>query len=365
MNNSPSPRWKVRWLWTASICFALGLFDATQTVVSMWADGMHHAWVRLFLTLLLSWMPLALFTPLIMRLGRQHPIQARRPTTWSPHLAACILACLLATAFTAGLEELMNPWALRSGPGPFLPLWFQRFAGSIVSYVIFYASILAITNMLDSRQRLAAQETETARLNEQLSRARLDSLRRQIEPHFLFNTLNAIAGLVREQRNDDAVSMIARLSDFLRRVLQGSNRQEVPLREEMEFAQRYLDIQQIRFAGRLQLQIKIPEELLPAQVPSLFLQPIVENAVKHGVAKRAQGGEIRIAASRSNGLLCLSVYNDGPALATNWQVTEMGIGISNLQTRLQGLYGDRSELILRNQEPGGVEAFISLPYKET
>jgi LytS/YehU family sensor histidine kinase len=216
--------------------------------------------------------------------------------------------------------------------------------------------------MLDSRERLSLQQTETARLNEQLSKAQLNALRRQIEPHFLFNTLNAIAGLVREKRNDAAVGMIAGLSDFLRRVVEDSDRQQVPLAEELEFAQKYLDIQKVRFAERLQVSVDVPRELFSAQVPTLILQPMVENAVKHGIAKRVQGGAIRIAAFRSNGRLTLSVYNDGPSLPAGWEKTPSGVGISNVRTRLQTLYGDEFELSMRNQSPGGVEVSVSVPF---
>ncbi len=132
----------------------------------------------------------------------------------------------------------------------------------------------------------------------------------------------------------------------------------------MEFLQKYLDIQKVRFAERLQLSVDVPRELLPAQVPSLILQPMVENAVKHGIAKRTQGGAIRIAAFRSNGMLTLSVYNDGPKLPADWQNSHSGIGISNARTRLQSLYGDRFELSMQNHDPGGVEATVSVPYKE-
>ena len=171
------------------------------------------------------------------------------------------------------------------------------------------------------------QQTETARLNEQLSKAQLNALRRQIEPHFLFNTLNAIAGLVRENRNDAAVSMIAELSDFLRRVVKDSDRQQVPLAEELEFARKYLDIQKARFAERLQFTVDVPTELLPAQVPSLILQPMVENAVKHGIARSGcRVAAIRIAASRSNGTLTLRVYNDGPSLPPDWKRASRKLG---------------------------------------
>jgi sensor histidine kinase YesM len=228
--------------------------------------------------------------------------------------------------------------------------------------VIFYGVILTIGAALESRRRLAEQQTETARLNEQLSTAQLDSLRRQIEPHFLFNTLNSIAGLVREHRNDAAVNMIAGLSDLLRRSLDGSPHQQVPLCEEMEFAQKYLDIQKMRFADRLRISTDIPLDLYPAQVPSLILQPMVENAIKHGIAHRAQGGSIHIAASRQNGTLTLRVSNDGPGLAPDWETANPGIGISNVRTRLQSLYGEASDLTLRNQLTGGVEVAISLPF---
>jgi LytS/YehU family sensor histidine kinase len=190
-------------------------------------------------------------------------------------------------------------------------------------------------------------------------------LRRQIEPHFLFNTLNSIAGLVREERNDAAVNMIAGLSDFLRRVLEDSNRQQVPLAEEMQFLQKYLDIQKLRFAERLRLNVDVATELFPAQVPSLILQPMVENAVKHGIAKRAQGGEIRITASRSNGMLTLTVYNDGPSLPENWEMTQSGIGMSNIRTRLQSLYGDACGLSMKNHGADGVEVSVRVPFVST
>lgn len=257
---------------------------------------------------------------------------------------------------------LLNPWAISSPAQPFIQLLFKKFYNGLLSYIILYAFIVAISYVLDSKERLARQRTETARLNEQLSQAQLDALRRQIEPHFLFNTLNSIAGLVREKRNDDAVNMIVRLSDFLRRVVEKSNRQNASLGEEMEFLRKYLDIQKVRFAERLQVNVNVPRELLPAVVPSLILQPMVENAVKHGVAKRAQGGMIRIAAIRSNGMLNLSVYNDGPSLPVGWCESSSGTGISNVRSRLQALYGDKFELSLRNQEPAGVEASVSVPF---
>jgi LytS/YehU family sensor histidine kinase len=215
----------------------------------------------------------------------------------------------------------------------------------------------------DSKERLIRHQLETVRLNEQFSKAQLDALRRQFEPHFLFNALHAISGLIREKRNDDAVTMISRLSDFLRKVVDVSDRQVVLLREEMQFLQKYLDIQKVRFADRLKLSVDVPEELLGAAVPSLILQPIVENAIKHGIAKESRGGWIRVAAARSNGFLSFRVYNDGATLAHDWESAKPGVGIANLRSRLRMLYGDDFEFTLSNQA-AGVEVLMSVPFRE-
>jgi signal transduction histidine kinase len=356
-----------RWIWIGLIWFGFGLVDAIQTVFVMRAEGMHHAWVKLFVITVLYWLAWALATPLVLHLGHRFPPVKWQPlTTWLVHILACAGIGLIFTAWTTWLDLLTNPYADNSASpalqGPFVHLWFNKFYNGILSSILLYAAILAFGYAVSSRERLALQQTETARLNEQLSKAQLHALRQQIEPHFLFNTLNAIAGLVREGRNDSAVSMIAGLSDFLRRVLDDSTRQQVPLGEEVEFAQKYLDIQKVRFAERLQLSVDVPAELYPAQVPALILQPMVENAVKHGIAKRAQGGSIRIAASRSNGMLTLSVSNDGPSLPADWEMARSGIGISNVRTRLKSLYGDSFTLSMRNQEGGGVAVSLSLPF---
>lgn len=350
-------------MWIAAVWGGIGLFDATQTVFVMRAEGMHHYWARLFFTTLISWLPWLLATPLVLRLGQRFPpAQWRRFATWMAHLGACGAIGLVYGVWVAMWESWLNPWAISRGPDPFRELWVHKFLGGLLADLILYSVILLVGYLVESQQKWALQQTETARLNEQLSKAQLNALRRQIEPHFLFNTLNAIAGLVREQRNDAAVSMIAGLSDFLRRVVDDSDRQQVPLGEELEFTQKYLEIQKARFAERLQFNVDVPAELLSAQVPSLILQPMVENAVKHGIAKRVQGGAIRIAASRSNGTLTLCVYNDGPSLPAGWKTSQPGIGISNVRTRLRSLYGEGFDLSLRNRKPGGVEVSVSVPY---
>ena len=180
----------------------------------------------------------------------------------------------------------------------------------------------------------------------------------------MFNALNSIAGLVRDHRNDAAVSMIVGLSEFLRRSSEDSHRSQVTLAEEVEYLQRYVDIQQVRFGERLRVSVDIPADLLDAQVPGLLLQPLVENAIKHGIATRVVGGNIRVTGTRRDGNLCLTVYNDGPAFADDWQTHTVGVGLANLRTRLQILHGDASELQMRRAGTDGVEVVVSLPLKE-
>lgn len=353
------------WLWSAAIWFGIALFDATETVANMRAMGMHHDWTHLFFMVFIPWLPWAIASPLVLRLARKYPIVPSAPNVASlrglaVHLGTCLSIGFVQGAISTALHRAWNPYLEDPPPGSFLNLWIANLFGGLLGYLILYTFILLIGHVMDSRARLAQQQVETARLNAQLSKAQLEALRRQIEPHFLFNTLNSVAGLIREKRNDDAVTMVAALSDFLRRTLEESDGQLTSLAEEMKFMREYLDIQKLRFAERLQLRVEVPEELLDAQVPSLVLQPVVENAVKHGISKLVRGGEIRIAAARSNGTLHLSVCNDGP----EFKAGHNGVGLSNLRMRLAGLYGDKFELITRNQERGGVQVALSVPFRE-
>lgn len=364
MDSKPTEFKRRRWFWIGSVWLTVALFSASQNVLVMRSEGMQHAWTRLFVTLLLSWLVWALATPLVLDLGRRYPpVRFASLSTWLTHIAAWATIAVASGAWEAWLQELMNPLALSPGPPPFLVLWRESFFGGLFQSGYLYAALVAISYILDSREQLVRQQIETARINEQFSKAQLDILRQQIEPHFLFNALSAIAGLVREKRNPAALTMIVGLSDFLRKVIEGAGRQQAPLGDEVQFLKQYLDIQKARFADRLQVRFDIPTELLSLQVPTLILQPIVENAVKHGIAKQVRGGCLRVTASRSNGKLTLCVYNDGPALAEGWEKTNSGIGISNVRARLQTMYGDEFGLNLRNQG-GGVEASLSFPVRE-
>jgi two-component system LytT family sensor kinase len=352
-----------RWLWIAAIWCAGGLFDASQTVLFMHAIGKQHAWL-IFGTELASWLPWVLATPLVISLARGFPLFGGTTLQCvAVHLAAFAVVSLVAEAWFAELQMLFNPWGYPLQP-TFMDAWRTSLLFQILTFLIVYALILTVTYAMDARERMGRQMLETARLSEELSKSQLAALRQQMEPHFMFNTLHSITGLVRDHKNDAAVSMIVGLSEFMRRATEDSHRSQVTLEEEVEYLQRYLDLQKLRLGERLEVSVDIPAELLRAQVPNLLLQPLVENAIKHGIAKRAAGGSVRVAGAQRDGKLYLTVYNDGPDCATESQTTNTGVGIRNLRTRLQILYGGESELQLRHADTGAAEVVVSLPLKE-
>jgi sensor histidine kinase YesM len=178
------------WPWILGVWTGVGLINASQTVFPMRALGMHHAWMSLFATLVVVWLPWALATPWVARLGRRYPpIGRTAPLAWVIHLAAMTTIGLIYAAWSATLEIVLNPWAQTPPPGPFTAMWLSTFVYGQLSFVVLYAFILTIDYMFESRQRIARQQTEAAQLNEQLHKAQLDALRHQIEPHFMFNSL--------------------------------------------------------------------------------------------------------------------------------------------------------------------------------
>jgi two-component sensor histidine kinase len=332
---------------------AIGLFEATQVVVSMKAMGMQHAWWTLFFVTLAGWSVWAAGTPLALSLLQRFPLPARKATPWLVHGAACLAISAAWASWTALLEHTTNPYAYPQGADPFLQLWKNRQVNNLLGSVILYSTMTSFGIALDSHRRLSQQR-------ELLAQAQLAALRLQIEPHFIFNALNAVTGLIREKRDEEAIAAVASLGDLLRRVTDRSERQFVTLDDEMDFILKYLEIQQLRFAERLRCQLDIPADLMRAQVPDFILQPLVENAIKHGIAKRAKGGELRIGAAREGELLTFSIFNEGPALAAG---AHDGVGLANTRQRLQALYGDAQSLALRDV-PRGVLATVTLPYLE-
>ena len=367
MTATQSGAGSIRWRWIFALWFAGGMFDASQAVLLLrYAHDSQQPWLPVFATEMATWLPWVLATPWIIGLARRHPfIRGTTARTVAIHVAVFATLCAVAEAWTATLQVLFNPWGYQRPP-EFFDSWSTTLLYHVLIFLIAYALVLTVTYLLDSRERVARQMTEAARLNEELSRAQLAALRQQMEPHFMFNTLNSIAGLVRDRHNDAAVNMIVGLSEFLRRASEDSHRPQVTLAEEVEYLQRYVDIQKVRFGERLRISVEIPADLLNVQVPNLLLQPLVENAIKHGVSKRIAGGTIRVAGSREGGQLRLSVYNDGAGLParSQSQPPRAGVGLGNLRTRLQILHGDASDLQMNRVGQDAVEVVVTLPLEE-
>ena len=349
------------WRSAALAWLALALFDATQIVVSMHAMGMKHAWLTLFMTTLASWAVWAVATPAVLKLLRRFPLPSRDALAWIAHGAACLAIGAAWAVWAAALEHHFDPYAYEHGPAPFLRLLQAKLLATLVGDVLLYGAIIMLSTTFEARSRLLEQRAASARLAELLAQSQLASLRLQLEPHFIFNALNAVTALIREDKGNEAIDVTVSLGDLLRRVTDASQRQFATLEEEIEFLGKYLVIQKTRFAQRLRYHIDIPAALMKAQVPELMLQQLVENAIKHGIAKRAKGGELVVSATCNGGQLTLSVFNEGPLLSD--QVNE-GVGLSNTRQRLQALYGNAQALTLQNRDAAGVLATITLPYRE-
>jgi sensor histidine kinase YesM len=217
----------------------------------------------------------------------------------------------------------------------------------------------AIRYFVEARER----EVQVARLSEQLSGARFTALQAQVNPHFLFNTLNTIAVLVRDNNREGAVRIVEHLSEMLRRTLSRHRANEVTLGEELELVRQYLAIEQARFSDRLQPELSIDESLLSAAVPGFALQQLVENAIRHGIARGTDAGHVSVVARRDRDTLELLVIDDGPGIDAE-DASRPGHGIENTQERLRALYGEAASLVVAKGPTGGTIATLRVPYRE-
>ena len=307
----------------------------------------------------------ALITPLVFWLAGRFSIEER--PEWAKGL---ILAAIgLALAYTI---DLINFTLVQVFYAP-MQGSHGKFAGvlhgpMLLNHFILYWGVLAAGFARDYFLRVRARERETARrlsetsqLQTQLAEAKLSALNAQLNPHFLFNTLNAVSALV--ERDPRGVRrMIARLSELLRYTLDGGDN-EVPLHKEIDFLQRYLEIMQIRFEGKLDVALDVGDDARDALVPSLILQPLVENAVKHGVEKISVAGRIRIAARRDSDRLLMTVSDNGPGPAKIARLDDAGVGLANIRQRLEQLYGSAANLSLAESPTGGTVAQIVMPFR--
>ncbi|MGQ0646369.1 MAG: sensor histidine kinase [Gemmatimonadaceae bacterium] len=228
--------------------------------------------------------------------------------------------------------------------------------------VFLYFTVLGTVNGIYALMEAREREAQAARLNAQLAEARLQALRMQLNPHFLFNSLNAVTVLIRDGNTRLAAPMLELLSDVLRQVLRTDRGHEVPLSEEIQVTERYLAIEQIRFSDRLRPGFDVAPGIASALVPSLLLQPLVENALRHGIAKRTDAGRVQVTARRVGDELHLTVEDDGPGLSEE-EIRE-GVGLSNIRERLQTMYGSRASLVLMPLPGGGTRVTVTLPYAE-
>lgn len=305
----------------------------------------------------------AFFTPLILWLRRSFRFdRGQRIRSAAVHLPASLMF-----AFIGSVVFIFISQAIGNAPPNAPPLLWRSLRLFIAWLHLdpwLYWIILALGYVGEHYQVSRQRELQASQLETQLAEARLDALEMQLQPHFLFNALHTIAVLVRTQKNAQAVRVVTGLGELLRRVLDTAGTQVVPLKQELEFIERYLEIEQIRFGERLKIDMRIQPETLDARVPNLILQPLVENAIRHGIAPRVSAGHLEIEASRVGDQLRLSVSDDGPGLReNNGRSSSSGLGLSATRERLAQMYGAESSFEVRNGEGGGVTAELRIPYQ--
>ncbi|MFY2560244.1 sensor histidine kinase [Corallococcus terminator] len=361
---TPSSAWR-RWLRWVAVWTVPGTLSALETYFfSLSGPRPLEPW-RAFLSQLPAWYVWVPATPLVFHLARQwrlgRPFQVR---AWAVHLLACLgVGGLFALVYTASQRTLVPGMG---GSGASFALMLLRYAlGWLPMTAMTYAAVVGVAQSLASQQREREKERLAAALAIELSEARLEALQVQLHPHFLFNTLNSIVVLVRERETDTAARMLVLLGDILRGLLRQGATQEVSLREEVAVLSRYLEIQQLRFQDRLRVDWEVDEALLDAWVPHLVLQPLVENAIRHGVSARTAAGVLRIRARRQGAALVLEVEDDGPGLPEGFDLERgPGIGLSNTRARLSQLYGDAGRVVVAPPREGvGTVATVTLPFQ--
>lgn len=364
---APKPvRWRFSSFWwlVTSFWLFIALVSALETSLVQ-SGGIG----REFLIALERLLPWIFLTPLVVWTSSAYTIER---STWkrslSAHLVVCALSMGIVGAFAWLRPPPTPPPSILQNPAdqPLLKNERRVTAFMVLRRVTFqlpiFWGLVGVAHALQFYERAKIRERREAELESLLAQARLQALRMQLNPHFLFNTLNSIASLVHEQ--PQAEEMIEALSDLLRLTLGASDRQEVTLREELHFLHRYLLIEQIRFGERLQLDQHVDLAALDVMVPILILQPLVENAIRHGIETQIAPGRIRIAAERAGESLRLEVSDNGrgPVPASNGKLRE-GVGLSNTRSRLQELYSGRASLVLHPGNDRGFSVEIRLPWR--
>ncbi|KAA3609167.1 MAG: sensor histidine kinase [Planctomycetota bacterium] len=344
-------------LWLIGIWLVPGLLQCVQEVTYASSHGTGPPQLGpTLLHFLPTWLPWAAFSPLILRLVRRFPFRREQ---WIRSLPIHFFFCLGFGGLhllALGLIRTNFPpaeWTERD-----LGTWLARTLWSLHSQaeILAYACVAMAGHALQALQTTRERELRTLKLESQLTEARLDTLRSQLQPHFLFNTLNTIDVLLQESP-DRAGEMLRRLSRFLRRTLD-DHESVHPLSRELDYLRTYLEIEQVRFSDRLQFDLDVDDAALNITVPNLLLQPLVENALRHGIAPLARGGQIQIRGRVSDNTLCLEVEDNGVGLDPHWQE---GIGIGNTRSCLRNHYGNQQSFKLSQKPSGGTLVQIRLP----
>ena len=355
-------RW-VQWILYVVIWTAVGLFFASYS--SLWGRVIYKSpvtWDYALKTNLSFYYIWACIAPLVLWLGKRYRFERGTRTI---SLLVHVPTSLILSTFQLVIAEIV---VQSFSPEP-LHL-FEAFRAIQLTFVVYYHinvltywAILGVGYGRQYYRKFRDREIRAAQLEAQLTQAQLQALKMQLHPHFLFNTFNTISSLM--HRNVDAADgVLARLGDLLRYSLHNVGVQEVTLREELDFLQRYLEIEQTRFEDRLRVKISVDPDVLDFMVPNLILQPLVENAVRYAVATRASGGCIEITAKEVLGQLRLSVVDDGPGLPQGYDLSaNEGIGLRTSRERLQQLYGDEQRFTLSNRSPMGLAVTIIMPIR--
>src|ERR1700685_965722 len=346
-------RW-AHWIGAILIWSSLGVLFALPAFSS-------NNWSRALLGSLAQWWSWGVIAPLIFWIDVRLPLKENQlgmrilahSLASVPLTLLCVCVAIVAGAFL-GLVK----WNALARPLSLLNTF-----GLLWSWLVYWVIFGAIQTFR-YYEHYRASELRLERMERNFSQARLNVLRMQLDPHFLFNALNTVSSQV-ERDPRLARAMIEHLGDLLRLSLESKDKQEVPLAEEMEFLEHYVAIQKIRFGEHLKIEIAVTPDARTALVPSLFLQPLVENAIRHGVSMRASGGTVAISAERVDGRVKIRVADDGVGLPAGWDLEKSaGLGLSATRERIAGLYPDaRSRFDIRNREGGGTEVEVDLPYR--
>ena len=355
-----------RFLLQWGIWSAIAIFFASQAVAYVSAMAPHGsftpwwAWQRQLLFNFVCYYLWWALTPLIVALDRRWRLEG---SGWLRAAGVHGLASLVLGSAHLPVSQLIFKliYSPLAGWSRVIPSLWPLFRDNIHLNILTYWAILGVYYVLDYHHRWREREVRAAELERALSAAQLQALKMQLHPHFLFNALNSIAALMHSDV-EAADTMLVRLSDLLRRALDQAGAQEVTLGQELDFLRPYLDIEKVRFQERLSVDFAIPAELLDARVPNLILQPLVENAIRHGIAPRTAPGRITVSAVREGETLRLEVRDNGRGLFEGRAPIE-GIGLSNTRERLQRLYGEAQSFTLVNLPEGGMAARVALPLR--